>query len=129
MDDFELPPEMRQYIKDNFGIYFNTFREFVNYNYPVSPETAKLRAAIAMKKAEMGNYAQKFILPSAKLSLEFSKQFDRDLPYESSGHYPAAGYYPTQYGPYYTSGPYFGLYENSTRVMIAAQWKPIEGGH
>ena len=98
----------------------------------MSPETTKLRAAIAMKKAEMSNYAQKFILPSAKLSLEFTKQFDRDLPYESSGHYPAAGVYPTgvaQMPFVYNQGPYFGLYENSTRLMIAAQWKPIEGGH
>ena len=107
----------------------------------VAPETAKLRAAIAMKKAEMANYAQKFILPSAKLSLEFTKQFDRDLPYEKSGHYPAAGYAPlwqmTQgtplapYNPFGGSltGPYYGLNESSTRLMIAAQWKPIEGGH
>ena len=103
----------------------------------VSPETSKLRAAIAMKKAEMANYAQKFILPSAKLSLEFTKQFDRDLPYESSGHYPAAGVYPlpsqmggTAMGPFiYNQGPYFGLNESSTRLMVAAQWKPIEGGH
>ena len=107
----------------------------------ISPETSKLRAAIAMKKAEMGNYAQKFILPSAKLSVEFGKQFDRDLPYESSGHYPAAGYaalwnkvhqIPAAYGNPFAGqpmGPYYGLNEASTRVMIAAQWKPIEGGH
>ena len=105
----------------------------------VSPETSKLRAAIAMKKAEMSNYAQKFILPNAKISLEFGKQFDRDLPYESSGHYPAAGYaplynlmgVPAQMSPFGGSmtGPYYGLNESSTRLMIAAQWKPIEGGH
>lgn len=111
----------------------------------ISPETTKLRAAIAMKKAEMGNYAQKFILPSAKLSLEFTKQFDRDLPYESSGHYPAAGYASLWnalsgapvIGPSVAAnnpfnsqmGPYYGLNESSTRLMIAAQWKPIEGGH
>lgn len=84
----------------------------------LSPETTKLRAAIAMKKAEIANYAQKFILPNAKLSLEFGNQFDRNLPYEAIGHrgLAAAGI------------PYIGLNENSTRFMVAAQWKPIEGG-
>ena len=105
----------------------------------LSPETAKLKAAIAMKKAEIANYAQKFILPNVKLTVEHSKQFDRDLPYEDSGHYPAKGYAPLWNNgalanhplnpfkgqPY---GPYYGLNEDSTRVMIAAQWKPIEGG-
>ncbi|MBQ4646181.1 MAG: TolC family protein [Candidatus Gastranaerophilales bacterium] len=95
----------------------------------ISPETAKLRAAIAMKKAEMGNYAQKFFLPSAKLSLEYTKQFDRDLPYEQNGHYPAAGYAPYLSGNPNYLGPYYGLKEDSTRLLIAAQWKPIEGGH
>ena len=83
----------------------------------LSPETAKLRAAIAMKKAEISNYAQKFVMPNAKLSLEYGSQFDRHLPYESAGHYPMGA-----------PGPYFALHEHSTRVMVAAQWKPIEGG-
>ena len=48
----------------------------------MSPETTKLKAAIAMKKAEISNYAQKFILPNAKLSVEYGSQFDRYLPYE-----------------------------------------------
>lgn len=52
----------------------------------MSPETTKLKAAIAMKKAEMSNYAQKFIMPNAKLSLEYTTVFDRHLPYESSAH-------------------------------------------
>ena len=42
----------------------------------MSPETTKLRAAIAMKKAEIGNYAQKFVLPNAKLTAEYGSQFD-----------------------------------------------------
>ncbi|MBQ8636235.1 TolC family protein [bacterium] len=90
----------------------------------ISPETSKLRAAIAMKKAEMSNYAQKFIMPNVKLSLEYAKQFDRDLPYEKAGKLQmmsmgAMGYpLPSSY-----------LKEDSTRLMIAAQWKPIEGGH
>ena len=52
----------------------------------LSPETAKLKAAIAMKKAEMANYGQKFFLPNAKLSLEYTSQFSRNLPYEYEGH-------------------------------------------
>ena len=89
-----------------------------------SPETVKLRAAIAMKKAEMWNYAQKFILPNAKLSVEFGSQFDRYLPYERAGigslqaASAANGWgMPEQY-----------LDRTSTRVLVAAQWKPIEGG-
>ena len=52
----------------------------------LSPETTKLKAAIAMKKAEMGNYAQKFLLPNAKMSLEYGTMYDRMLPYEDSAH-------------------------------------------
>lgn len=52
----------------------------------LSPETTKLKAAIGMKKAEMANYAQKFILPNAKMSLEYTTVFDRHIPYESAGH-------------------------------------------
>ena len=85
----------------------------------LSPETAKLKAAIAMKKAEIGNYAQKFILPNAKLSLEYGSQFDRQLPYEAIGN--------RQLYPYGT--PWLNLNTTSGRILIAAQWKPIEGGH
>ncbi|MCR5266807.1 MAG: TolC family protein [Cyanobacteria bacterium RUI128] len=52
----------------------------------LSPETTKLKAAIGMKKAEMSNYAQKFFMPNAKMSLEWTRVFDRHLPYESSAH-------------------------------------------
>ena len=89
----------------------------------LSPETVKLKAAIAMKKAEISNYAQKFVMPNAKLSLEYGSQFDRNLPYERAGIYsltqmPNFGYgMPTHY-----------LDTHSTRVMVMAQWKPIEGG-
>ena len=94
-----------------------------------SPETVKLRAAIAMKKAEMANYAQKFILPNAKLSLEYGSQFDRYLPYEAAGkasllQASGAGY-PIQ-NP--AAIPASMLDRTSGRVFIAAQWKPIEGG-
>ena len=52
----------------------------------LSPETTKLKAAIAMKKAEMSNYIQKFVMPNAKMSLEYQTQFDRHIPYEEEGH-------------------------------------------
>ena len=52
----------------------------------LSPETTKLKAAIAMKKAEISNYGQKFFMPNAKMSLEYQTQFGRNLPYESAGH-------------------------------------------
>ena len=86
----------------------------------MSPETTKLRAAIAMKKAEISNYAQKFVMPNAKLSLEYGSQFDRHLPYEMVGH--------QQLMNPLVGGPWLALDQHSTRVMVAAQWKPIEGG-
>lgn len=103
----------------------------------LSPETTKLKAAIAMKKAEMSNYAQKFIMPNAKMSLEYGSQFDRHLPYEDSGHnqmkYVAAGYVggiASPMGPAaWATSPYLNLDKTSVRFLIAAQWKPIEGGH
>ena len=121
----------------------------------LSPETAKLKAAIAMKKVEMGNYAQKFFLPNAKISLEHSMQFDRSLPYEDAGHNQmkyvgastksagtqaaafakthdaatamALGAQAFQNG--WSSSPWLSLDKNSTRLLLAAEWKPIEGGH
>ena len=121
----------------------------------LSPETTKLKAAIAMKKAEMGNYAQKFLLPSAKLSLEYGTQFNRDLPYEDEGHNQmkyvgastlsgkasaetmaatgnataAAAAAASAFQSGYENSPYLNLNKTSGRVLIAAQWKPIEGGH
>ena len=84
----------------------------------LAPETTKLKAAIAMKKAEIGNYAQKFILPNAMMSMEYGSQFDRSLPYANIGH--------LQLAPYGT--PWLNLDKTSGRFLIAAQWKPIEGG-
>lgn len=121
----------------------------------LSPETTKLKAAIAMKKAEMANYAQKFILPSAKLSLEYGTQFDRDLPYEDEAHNqmkyvgsaamsaqaqaqtlvatgnPNAAVMAAAKGAQmgYMTSPYLNLNKTSGRILVAAQWKPIEGGH
>ena len=98
----------------------------------MSPETTKLKAAIAMKKAELANYAQKFVLPNARLTVEYGSQFDRHLPYgaynegsmkqlQNMNHYDPR--FPYNYGNMYDQ-----LDRNSGRVMIAAQWKPIEGG-
>lgn len=91
----------------------------------LSPETVKLKAAIAMKKAEISNYAQKFVMPNAKLSVEYATQFDRSLPYESYNK----GAMNTLQHAYAPMG-YWGnmLDKNYGRVFIAAQWKPIEGG-
>ena len=96
-----------------------------------SPETVKLRAAIAMKKAEMANYAQKFILPNAKLSVDFGSQFDRNLPYEDAAIYSMKQASGTNFQtgqPNPRGIPSTLLDRTSTRFMIAAQWKPIEGG-
>ena len=111
----------------------------------LSPETTKLKAAIAMKKAEMSNYGQKFFMPNAKMSLEYQTQFGRNLPYESSGNYQmksgaagaaAAGKVlhpvygiPLTPAQAFDASPYLGLKEQSFRFFVGAQWKPIEGGH
>ena len=98
----------------------------------MSPETTKLKAAIAMKKAEISNYAQKFIMPNAKLSLDYVTQFDRFLPYEQAGKAQMGqlnGVIPG--GAMVLPNPYLGspyLDKNYARFFIAAQWKPIEGG-
>ncbi len=92
----------------------------------LSPETVKLKAAIAMKKAEISNYAQKFIMPNAKLSLEYGTQFDRNVPYTTAAAKSLIGANQYQYGP--TAMPWSYYDTHSTRVMVAAQWKPIEGG-
>ena len=88
----------------------------------LSPETVKLKAAIAMKKAEISNYAQKFVMPNAKLTLEYGSQFDRNLPHAWAG---AADQTTLMRMNGYYGSPYD---VNSGRVMVAAQWKPIEGG-
>jgi outer membrane protein TolC len=92
----------------------------------LSPETTKLKAAIAMKKAEISNYAQKFVMPNAMMSLEYGTQFDRNLPYENEGHLQMASTYASTMGMYGT--PWLNLDKTSGRFLIAAQWKPIEGG-
>ena len=71
----------------------------------------------------MANYGQKFFMPNAKLSLEYGSQFDRNLPYEYIGHRQLSAY-PAPIGT-----PWLGLDKTSARLLVAAQWKPIEGGH
>ena len=113
----------------------------------LAPETTKLKAAIAMKKAEMSNYIQKFVMPNAKLSLEYGTQFGRELPYEDAGHNQlksgtaaVTGWGAAAKGAdlstsaaaamgAFNSSPYLNLNTTSGRLLIAAQWKPIEGGH
>lgn len=92
----------------------------------MSPETTKLKAAIAMKKAEISNYAQKFIMPNAKMSLEYTTQFDRYLPYETEGNLQMKETYAMTNGM--MGSPWLNLDKNYARFFIAAQWKPIEGG-
>ena len=101
----------------------------------LSPETTKLKAAIAMKKAEMGNYIQKFVLPNAKMSLEYGTMYDRALPYEKAAHEQMKSVAGLGYAigaisaQEYANTPYLNLDKTSLRFLIAAQWKPIEGGH
>ena len=104
----------------------------------LSPETTKLKAAIAMKKAEMANYIQKFVLPNAKMSLEYGTMYDRALPYDDEAHnqmrYVARGLAGGALNPgseawANANSPYLNLDKTSLRFFIGAQWKPIEGGH
>lgn len=89
--------------------------------YEVSPELAKLKAAMRMKNIEKGMYIQKFFLPDAKLQLQYQSLYGRHytgdvniplwtpmtgLVYNSMGH----------------SNPTYGY------LGLFAQWKPIEGG-
>jgi len=95
----------------------------------LSPETVKLKAAIAMKKAEISNYAQKFVMPNAKLTLEYGSQFDRNLPYNMYAVGAIKDLQNTYTG---MTGRNYNRYDeldrNSGRIMVMAQWKPIEGG-
>ena len=129
--------------------------ELVKQVIYLSPETTKLKAAIAMKKAEISNYSQKFFMPNAKISFEYGSQFDRNLPYEDSAHNQlrsgvatntaiqsmegalnagmpaeqAIGFGSQQYWNAWNNNPYLNLDKTYARFFIGAQWKPIEGGH
>ena len=55
----------------------------------------------------MSNYAQKFVMPNAMLSLEYGTQFDRNLPYEREGNLQMAPTYLSTGGMMGT--PWLGL--------------------
>jgi outer membrane protein TolC len=85
--------------------------------YKVAPELAKLRAAIKIKNYESGMYYQKFILPDAKLSLEYTSLTNREFGGPSTIAVPVLG--SVNMGtPAATNG----------RIGIFAQWTPFEGG-
>lgn len=91
--------------------------------YSVAPELEKLKAAIKMKDYEMSMYYQKFILPDAKLLLEYTSLMNRSfgadqtvLPFGalSGGRIP--------------NTPIARPEATNLRFGVFAQWKPIEGG-
>lgn len=89
--------------------------------YRVAPELEKLRAAIKMKDYELRMYVQKFILPDAKLSLDYqdlinpSYAGDVEIPLYT----PMTGLIYNSMGHSKSSSARFGVY---------AQWTPFEGG-
>ncbi len=91
----------------------------------LSPETTKLKAAIGMKKAEMSNYIQKFVMPNAKMSLEYGSQFDRFLPYEDEGHNQMK-YVGSAYG--YGTGAVAGAAEGASAGPIGSAVGAAQGG-
>lgn len=87
--------------------------------YRVSPELAKLKAATKMKNYEMAMYYQKFFLPDAKLSLDYTSYINRD--FTGPTIIPAASVF----------GGLVNLPKpdaTNLRLGVFAQWKPIEGG-
>ena len=97
--------------------------------YRVSPELAKLKAAIKMKQYEMAMYYQKFVLPSAKLAYDYTALLHPH--YAGNVQLAQPSWVP---GVTPTLDPTHGLYSlphaNKTngKFGIYAQWKPIEGG-
>ena len=131
--DFRLAPlkadDPAFYTKDLYILdYVRTPQALENFTqmlvaeaYEVSPELAKLKAAMRMKNVERGMYIQKFFLPDAKLELKYQSLFGR--------HYtgdvkiplwtPATGMMYNSMGHSNATNGYLGIF---------AQWKPIEGG-
>ena len=103
--------------------YLEEFTQMlVDESFKVSPELAKLRAAIKMKDYEMGMYIQKFVLPDAKLSLEYTSLMDAQYAKDVKIYQPV--------GPGGSQLPVSMGHPNATNLKfgIFAQWKPIEGG-
>ena len=111
--------------------YLEDFTQMlIDESYKVSPELAKLRAAIKMKDYEMSMYIQKFVLPDAKLSLEYTSLLNPTYAKDTRiwQPNPAAGAWPA---PIMMGGQMVNMgHPNNTnlRFGIFAQWKPIEGG-
>lgn len=131
--DFTLAPltasDPAFYTKDLYILdYVRTPQALENFTqmlvaeaYEVSPELAKLRAAIRMKNIERGMYIQKFFLPDAKLQLQYQSLFDRHYTGDVKIplYTPATGLIYNSMGHSNKTYGYFGIF---------AQWKPVEGG-
>lgn len=89
--------------------------------YRVAPELAKLRAAVKMKQYEMAMYYQKFILPDAKLNLDYTSYINRS--FTSDTIIPANDLRHPGHTIYMDKPD-----ATSMRMGVFAQWKPIEGG-
>ena len=99
--------------------------------YTISPELAKLRAAIKMKKYEMAMYYQKFVLPSAKLSFEYTSLINPEYTGNVSLLQPTAAFPgATDLVPGLGHTMYSLPHANKTngKFGVFAQWTPIEGG-
>lgn len=83
----------------------------------VAPELEKLKAAKKMKDYEQKMYYQKFILPDAKLNLDYTSLFGREFTSPTSFQIvPGRSLTIPAVNP------------TNCRLGIFAQWKPIEGG-
>lgn len=92
----------------------------VEESFRVAPELAKLKAAIKMKDYEMGMYIQKFFLPDAAVSLDYTSLMNREWGVDPLMLHLAPG----------MAANLSGLRPNATnlRLGVFAQWRPIEGG-
>ncbi len=90
--------------------------------YRVAPELAKLRAATKMKDYELRMYIQKFFLPDAKVTLEYSNLINPEYAGDVKIMQPL--------GPGGSHVPVSMGHPRSTsmRLGVFAQWTPIEGG-
>lgn len=90
--------------------------------YDTAPELSKLKAAIKMKDYEKKMYYQKFVLPDAKISLDYTSQFDRE--FTSPVTLPVQDMREPAGTPFTlpSSNPTNG------RLGVYAVWRPIEGG-
>ena len=110
----------------------NFTKMLVDESFNVSPELVKLRTAIGMKKNERSMYVQKFILPDAKVSYEFTSLMGRKYGADNAGPIPGRVVTPgggvTGYS--LTTLPLYAMHSSPSysRFGIFAQWKPIEGG-